>query len=192
VLQFVFHPAAYLHQLVPMQNQLPQVALLPIRRPQTRKPVFQHQLQDVRRIALVRLLLAHVTGPDLRRIPDQNRVPQILHQLDEPLTVTGRFHADQHRRRHLLVEKFGVSAGMHQPALAALPRLRLQPTHLLPAGMEITPYNHHCEGSFLPSVFGPQIKTTGFRIEPSFLSNQSRREAKGASSYCAVTPFKNT
>ncbi|MFZ0436858.1 MAG: hypothetical protein WAL76_01970, partial [Candidatus Sulfotelmatobacter sp.] len=32
---------------------------------------------------------------------------------------------------------------------------------------------HHCEGSFLPSVFGPQIKTTGFRIEPSFLSNQS-------------------
>jgi hypothetical protein len=42
----------------------------------------------------------------------------------------------------------------------------------LPAGMEITSYNHHCEGSFLPSVFGPQIKTTGLRIEPSFLSNQ--------------------
>jgi len=38
--------------------------------------------------------------------------------------------------------------------------------------MEITSYNHHREGSFLPSVFGPQIKTTGFRIEPSFLSNQ--------------------
>ena len=28
--------------------------------------------------------------------------------------------------------------------------------------MEITPYNHHCEDSFLPSVFGPQIKTAGF------------------------------
>jgi hypothetical protein len=38
--------------------------------------------------------------------------------------------------------------------------------------MEITPYNHHREDSFLPSVFGPQIKTTG-SIESSLLSNQS-------------------
>jgi hypothetical protein len=45
---------------------------------------------------------------------------------------------------------------------------------LLPAGMEITPYNHHREDSFLPSVFGPQIKTTG-SIGSSLLSNQSLR-----------------
>jgi hypothetical protein len=37
--------------------------------------------------------------------------------------------------------------------------------------MEITPYNHHREGSFRPSVFGPQIKTTGFN-RASLLSNQ--------------------
>src|SRR5208337_4934412 len=77
------------------------------------------------------------------------------------------------RRCQLLIELLGVAAGMYQLPLPTVPGLRIQPTHLLPAGMEITPYNHHCEGSFLPSVFGPQIKTTGFRIEPSFLSNQS-------------------
>jgi hypothetical protein len=42
----------------------------------------------------------------------------------------------------------------------------------LPARMEITAYNHHCEDSFLPSVFDPQTKTTGFPIESSLLSNQ--------------------
>jgi hypothetical protein len=39
--------------------------------------------------------------------------------------------------------------------------------------MEITSYNHHCEGSFLPSSLSPQTKTTG-SIEPSLLSNQSK------------------
>src|ERR1035437_3628715 len=50
---------------------------------------------------------------------------------------------------------------MDQLLLSGFSRLRVQPRNLLPAGMEITPYNHHCEDSFLPSVFGPQIKTTG-------------------------------
>jgi hypothetical protein len=34
----------------------------------------------------------------------------------------------------------------------------------LPAGMEITSYNHHCEGSFLPSVFDPQNQSIPGRI----------------------------
>jgi len=33
---------------------------------------------------------------------------------------------------------------------------------LLPAGMEITSYNHHCEGSFLPSVFVLKPRLPGF------------------------------
>jgi hypothetical protein len=37
--------------------------------------------------------------------------------------------------------------------------------------MEITPYNHHCEGSFLPSVFVLKQRLPG-RIKPSLLSNQ--------------------
>jgi hypothetical protein len=37
--------------------------------------------------------------------------------------------------------------------------------------MEITAYNPH-EGSFFPSVFGPQPKDTLGELEPSPLSNQ--------------------
>jgi hypothetical protein len=42
---------------------------------------------------------------------------------------------------------------------------------LLPAGMEITPYNHH-RRLLSSQRLRPQTKTTGFRIEPSLLSNQ--------------------
>src|ERR1700685_2246930 len=94
-------------------------------------------------VPLVRLLLAHVTGPDLRRIPDPDLVSQVFHQLDEPLAVARGLHADQHRRRQLLVKLLGVAAGMYQLPLPTIPGLCIQPTHLLPAGMEITSYNHH-------------------------------------------------
>src|SRR5437867_11241194 len=38
---------------------------------------------------------------------------------------------------------FRVARGLDQLLLPALSRLRVQPTHLLPAGMKITSYNHH-------------------------------------------------
>ncbi len=126
-------------RLVPMQHQLPQVALLPIRSPQPWKAVFQHQLQNVGCIPLVGLLLAHVTGPNLRCISDPDRMPQVLHQLNEPLAVARGLHADQHRLCPLLIKLPGVAVGMDQLLLPHFPRLRIQPTYLLPAGMEITP-----------------------------------------------------
>src|SRR5258708_36595746 len=154
MLQFVFHPAAYLYQLVPMQNQLPQITLLPVRRPQLRKPPFHHQFQNMSRVPFVGLLLAHVTGPDLRRISDPDFVSQVLHQFDEPLTVAGRFHADQRRRRQLLIKHLGVPSCVHQFLRATLPSLRVQPRHLLPAGMDITSYNHHAKA---PSSLGALV-----------------------------------
>jgi hypothetical protein len=149
VLQFVFYPAANHHQLVPVQHQLAQIALLPVRHPQPRKPALLDQLANMLRIPLVGFLLAHITGPDLRRISDPDRVPKILDQLDEPLAIARGLHADQHWRLELPIELLGLAAGMHQLPLAWVPTLSIQPVHLLPAGMEITSYNHHCEGSFL-------------------------------------------
>src|SRR5438067_2230147 len=119
-------------------------------------------------VPFVGLLLAHVTGPDLRRVSDPDRVPQIFYQLDKPLAVAGGFHADQRRRRQLLIKALGFPVAMHQLALAGFPSLGFEPTHLLPAGMEITPYNHHCEGSFLPSSLVPQ--TQDYWIESSLRS----------------------
>jgi hypothetical protein len=53
-----------------MNQQLPQIALLPARRPQPRKAAFPQQLQNVPRVATIRLLPAHITGADLGGISD--------------------------------------------------------------------------------------------------------------------------
>src|SRR5450631_2524986 len=114
----------------------------------------------MRRIPLVRLLLAHVTGPDLRRVSDPDLVSQVFHQLDEPLAVARGLHPDQNRLRQLLIKQLGVARSMHQFPLPAIPGLGLHPTHLLPAGMEITSYNHH-RRLLSSQRLRPQTKTTG-------------------------------
>src|SRR5258708_34358271 len=43
---------------------------------------------------------------------------------------------------------------VHQFLRATLPSLRVQPRHLLPAGMEITSYNHHAKA---PSSLGALV-----------------------------------
>src|SRR5947209_6436805 len=65
-------------------------------------------------------------------------MPHVLDQLHEPLTVARGLHTDQQRRRQLLIKPLGLAASMHQLLLPRLSRLCVQPTHLLPAGMEIT------------------------------------------------------
>src|ERR1019366_4641331 len=126
------------------------------------------------RVPLVRLLLAHVTGPDLRRISDPNLVPQVLHQLDEPLAVPRGLHADQHRRRQLLIEHLGIPRSMPQFPFPGFPSLRLQPRHLLPAGMKITSYNHHAKAPSSPGalVLKPRLpgrsSLRSYPINPSF------------------------
>jgi hypothetical protein len=63
--------------------------LLAVRRPQARKRLSP-QFQNMGCIQFVRLLFAHLTGLDLRRIPDPDLMPQVLDQFDEPLTVVSR------------------------------------------------------------------------------------------------------
>ena len=157
-MQFVFHLAANLHQLVPMQHQLPQIALLPVRSPQPRKPPLNPQPQNVRRVPLVRLLLAHLAGSHLRRIADPDLVPQILDPLDQPLTVPRGFHTNH----PLLIKHFAVTVGMYQLPFPAIPCLAIQPTYLLPAGMEIT--------SFFPASLS---SNQDYRVNRAFALIQS-------------------
>ena len=146
---------------MPMQHQLPQIPLLTVRCPQPRKAPFHQQLQNVGCVPLVGLLLAHVTGPDLRCIPDPDCVPQILYQFHEPLAVARGLHADQRRPGQCLIELLRLTFGMHQLLLSGFSRFRVQPTHLLPAGMKITAYNHPVRKLLLLLiVFGPQPKDT--------------------------------
>jgi len=76
--QPLMHPRANLHQLVAMNEQLPQIALPAFRHPQVRKPSL-HQLQNVCRIPLVRLLSPYVAGtdPESVAIESSPRVPLV-------------------------------------------------------------------------------------------------------------------
>jgi len=47
---------------------------------------------------------------------------------------------------------FRIATGLYQLLLAAFSRLRVQPTNLLPAGMEITSYNHHAKAPSFPEA----------------------------------------
>jgi len=88
-------------------------------------------------------------------------VPQILYQFHEPLAVARGLHADQRRPGQCLIELLRLTFGMHQLLLSGFSRFRVQPTHLLPAGMKITAYNHPVRKLLLLLiVFGPQPKDT--------------------------------
>src|ERR1035437_5332911 len=60
---------------------------------------------------------------------------------------------------------------MDQLLLPGFSRLRVQPRNLLPAGMEITPYNHHAKTPFFPASLVLKSRLP-VRIESSLLSNQ--------------------
>src|SRR5437867_92193 len=155
-----------------MQQQLPQIAHFTRRHPDARKLSFHQQLQNVCRVPLVRLLLPHIAGPNLRRIAHPQLVSQLTEQIHQPMAVARRLHPDQRRRRYLPIEPFRISRGLHQLLLPSFSCLRIQPTHLLPAGMKITSYNHHVRRllSFREAlVLKPRLPDS---IEPSLLSNQ--------------------
>jgi hypothetical protein len=113
--------------------------------------------------------------------------PQTMASGNFPYSSSAFLHADQHRRRQLLIKPLRIAAGMHQFAFSGFSRLRVQPVPLLPTGMEITPYNHHCEDSFLPSVFDPQAQAQDYRLNRAFALIQSivsRSVRKGGTRCC--------
>src|SRR5207249_1143402 len=90
-----------------------------------------------------------------------------------PMAVARRLHPDQRRRRYLPIEPFRISRGLHQLLLPSFSCLRIQPTHLLPAGMKITSYNHHLRLLPPQRLWSFHPKTNSGSLEPSLLSNQS-------------------
>src|SRR5271165_7009551 len=160
-----------------MHQQLPLVADLRGRGPQPREAILQQQLQNVQCIALVCLLLAHVAGPNLGRIPDPDCMAQLLQQVHEPLAVAAGFQPNPRRRRQLPVELFGFAVAIAQLVPVHFSGLAVDNRNLLPTGMEITPYNKH-RRLLLPQHLSSS-STTKERLlrierEPSLLSNHGR------------------
>ena len=74
-MQLVLHLRAPLHQLVPVQEQLPRVAFGRGGNPDTRELLGDEQLQQVPGIARIGLLFAHGPSANLGRIAHPQLVP---------------------------------------------------------------------------------------------------------------------
>ena len=95
MLRFVLDSGAYLHQLVPVDEQLTMIAHLGVWYPDARKSTFHQQLQDVFSIAAIGLLFPHIAGTNLRCIADPYLMVESLQQSDKPLIIANRFDTDQ-------------------------------------------------------------------------------------------------
>ena len=144
-MQLIHHSGAHLHQAMPMPQQLPQIAILRIGHPDSRKALLDHQPQQQLRILPIRLLLAHSLRPDLRRVSDPQLELQVAQQTLEPARVSAGFHPHPHGQILLLefsVKRFGLSR-VGQPTFTALAGFCVYKSNLLEARMIVTTYNQH-------------------------------------------------
>jgi len=95
--QLILHLRSRLHLLVPVHQQLPHVALFQARHPDAREAMLQQQLQQVRCVPPVGLLLAHFLGPDSASIAQPQLETQFGQQPFEPGIMPASFHAHAHR-----------------------------------------------------------------------------------------------
>jgi hypothetical protein len=112
-LQFVFYPAADHHQLVPMQHQLPQVALLPVRSPQARKAASIPASEYAPRPASPSSACARNWPGSQPHLQSRSRAP-------DPRSVRGTTDCCRWPpcrsagAPRLLIKQLGIAAGMHQ------------------------------------------------------------------------------
>src|ERR1700674_2923235 len=176
MLQLILDASPHLHQLVAMQQQLPQIALLRTRHPDGGELSDLQQLQQMIGVALVVFLLAHRSRPNASGVTDEQFMSQLPQQALEPAGVAAGLDAHAHGLSlQAAVELFRFARGMVEFLSHSLLGLLIQHGNLLEARMKITAYNLHC-GSFRPSslVFC-KLKITRRGMEPSLLSNQAKR-----------------
>src|SRR5215467_1620124 len=144
-MQLIHHPRAHLHQAMSMPQQLPQVPILCVRHPYSRKTIFHHQPQEQLRILTIRLLLAHPFALNLGGISNPQLHAELLQQTLEPARVPTGLHSHSHRYVSLLylaVEPF-LFVGVIQASFPNLPRFGIHVRNLLEARMIVTTYNQH-------------------------------------------------
>src|SRR5580704_11766610 len=176
MLQLGLHLRAYPHQLIAVNQKLPQILLLARRYPDSRKPPFQQQFQHQHRVAPVVFLCAHVACTNLRCVSDPQVVPRGRSHLYKPLAVPSRLHSNQSRCRQSTVILLRFARRMLQLPFSRLSSDRVYPTNLLPTGVIITSYNHHrrllpteCFGPPNRSILGYDRSLRSYPINPSVL-----------------------
>jgi hypothetical protein len=144
-LQWIHDSRARLHHAVPVPQQLSQIAILPVRHPDLRKVIFQHQSQNQLRILAIRFLFAYSLAPDLSSVADPQLEMQLRQQPLKPARMPTGFHP--HARFQSLSRQFAVKLLRLLPVLQSpflqLPRFGIHERNLLEARMVVTTYNPH-------------------------------------------------
>jgi len=96
------------------------------------------QIEQVPGVAPIGLCLAYHHRPDLPRLPHQHGVAQAVHQSVKPLAIAGGLNPDGHRRSQRAIEPLHRVAVMSEFLLEDLSGRRVEHSHLLFAGMQIT------------------------------------------------------
>ena len=95
-MQLVHDARAHLHQPVAMPQQLPQIAILRVRYPDSREAIFQQPPQQQLPVLAIGLLLAHSFGADRGCVADPQLKLQLVQQTLEPARMPTGFHAYAH------------------------------------------------------------------------------------------------
>ena len=163
-----------------MPEQLPQIAILPVRDPHLGKAIFQQQAQNQLRILAIRLLLPHSLRADLGRVPDPQLEVQLRQQPFKPARMPTGFHPHAHLHslgREITVELLRFLAVLQSPLLQ-FPSVGIHKRNLLEGRVVIASYNHHVRllspepvGWFAP----PKLTRAS---EPTLLWNQLHSQPK--------------
>src|SRR5258708_20971779 len=108
---------------MPVPKQLTQIAIFRARYPDSRKAIFDHQLQQQLRVSTVGLLLLDSLGLYLRWVTDPHFETQLCQQSLEPPGISGRLHPHAHvgsSQFHVSMELLGLSITLVHSSLAIL------------------------------------------------------------------------
>jgi hypothetical protein len=150
--QLVAHQCAQANQLVTMPKQLRQAAFGGCGNPDLREALRQQETKNEPGVALIGLLLAHLTGANLRRVTNPQFVTELGEQAFEPMDRTSRFDAYPHRLRQSAVERLGFPVFVLQPSLQQFSRGIVHHGNLLIARVKITSYNEHRSAPFFRAL----------------------------------------
>ena len=146
-----------------MPQQLPQIAIGRVGHPDSRKPIFDHQLQQQLRILAVGLLFSHPLGADLPRRP-RSTTGTATRSADAQTSVRVRWLPSRYARSALGARcKTAPLLPGESDAVRRTPRFRVHKCNLLEARMIVTTYNQHVRllsseplvGLRLQSLLGP-------------------------------------
>jgi hypothetical protein len=164
-----------------MLQHLPHIALGTRGNPDPWKTVSHEQVEDMKRIARICLLLPHHRRTDRSRIAHPEFMPEFAEHSLEPLRGHGSLDPDAGGTRKCSVKIPGLPVLVFQSARDHLAGRNIHHCNLLKARVKITSYNQHCRSApFLRALVEQPLPSLLARREPTTLSNQFCTQKKRA------------